>query len=308
MAICVLLCILFLLWFCEVVFTKLFCLNRVFHTVQYNTVQLHSKKEILKISSYIDIAIFVLDLFIENIISLTSHRQSLDFPLQLWHQKKTIGSMTAGLKELAIISAACRSNGIGFKGKLPWRLPKEMAYFTRISSTSRNNSKNAVIMGRKTWDSIPKKFRPLEGRVNVVLSKSLSSRPEGVDYLFSSIEEAVSSLSSISEIDRLFIIGGSSLYEETVKSPLCSKIYLTRIDADFECDTFFPEFDHKVFTETQEEGVPSEVQTENGISYTFHVYSKKKWFCFHVFFWSIIHSIVHSTFFFNCNSFSHFWK
>jgi dihydrofolate reductase len=185
--------------------------------------------------------------------------------------------MTAGVKDLAVISALCRSNGIGLKGDLPWRLRKEMAYFTRITSTARDdNCKNAVIMGRKTWDSIPDKYRPLEGRINVVLSKTLTVSPKGADYLFSSLEEAVSILSSVPSIDRLFVIGGSSVYEEALKSSFCSKVYLTRIDADFECDTFFPHFDDKDFLETKEESVPTEIQEEKGIRYTYHVYSRVK--------------------------------
>lgn len=182
--------------------------------------------------------------------------------------------MTKG-KEFAVISAVCRSNGIGFKGDLPWRLKKEMAYFTRVTSTTRDiNLKNAVIMGRKTWDSIPKKYRPLEGRVNVVLSKTLSMTPNEADYLFPSLEEAVSSLSTVPTIDQLFVIGGSSIYEEALKSSLCSKIYLTRIDADFECDTFFPLFDNKKFQEVQEPSIPSDEQEEKGIRYKFHVYKR----------------------------------
>lgn len=71
---------------------------------------------------------------------------------------------------LTVIVAATKSNGIGQSGKLPWRLSKEMAYFARVTSSAPDGQKNAVIMGRKTWESIPAKFRPLSKRFNIVVS------------------------------------------------------------------------------------------------------------------------------------------
>ena len=88
---------------------------------------------------------------------------------------------------VTLIVAATMNNGIGLSGRLPWRLPREMAYFAKITTLvpetiSSNNDgahpaenisgKNAVIMGRNTWESIPKAFRPLKGRINIILSRS----------------------------------------------------------------------------------------------------------------------------------------
>ena len=71
-----------------------------------------------------------------------------------------------------IVVAATKGNGIGFQGSMPWSLPKDMQYFKQLTSTTRSKgSQNAVVMGRKTWDSIPAKFRPLARRVNVVISR-----------------------------------------------------------------------------------------------------------------------------------------
>jgi dihydrofolate reductase len=81
----------------------------------------------------------------------------------LLYQKKTMSHLT-------IIVAATKSNGIGQSGKLPWRLSKEMAYFARVTSSAPEERRNAVIMGRKTWESIPAKFKPLPKRFNVVVS------------------------------------------------------------------------------------------------------------------------------------------
>ena len=71
---------------------------------------------------------------------------------------------------LTIIVAATKAGGIGQNGSLPWRLPKEMAYFARVTSNAPEGKKNTVIMGRKSWESIPLKFRPLSKRANIVVS------------------------------------------------------------------------------------------------------------------------------------------
>src|ERR1700692_3001843 len=76
------------------------------------------------------------------------------------------------MSRLTLIVAATKSNGIGQNAHLPWRLPKEMAYFAQVTSNAPDRHTNAVIMGRNTWESIPKKFRPLKNRVNIVISRN----------------------------------------------------------------------------------------------------------------------------------------
>lgn len=73
--------------------------------------------------------------------------------------------------ELVLIVAATITNGIGHSGALPWRLPNEMAYFAKVTSKAPDRGVNAVVMGRKSWESIPPKFRPLKNRLNVVVSR-----------------------------------------------------------------------------------------------------------------------------------------
>lgn len=90
---------------------------------------------------------------------------------------------------LTIIVAATRNNGIGQGSRLPWRLPQEMAYFAKITKQAPNGYINALIMGRKTWESIPKKNRPLIDRVNIVIT----GNPEYILCVFSSISNAVRS-------------------------------------------------------------------------------------------------------------------
>jgi dihydrofolate reductase len=78
------------------------------------------------------------------------------------------------MEKLTLIVAATKTNGIGKNGQLPWRLPKEMAYFARVTSHAPDGRTNAVIMGRNTWESIPLQFRPLKKRTNVIISRNPS--------------------------------------------------------------------------------------------------------------------------------------
>jgi dihydrofolate reductase len=80
--------------------------------------------------------------------------------------------VTVCMSHLTLIVAATRANGIGQNSGLPWHLTKELAYFSRVTSGAPEGCMNAVIMGRKTWESIPRKVRPLPKRVNVVISRN----------------------------------------------------------------------------------------------------------------------------------------
>jgi len=174
----------------------------------------------------------------------------------------------------SVISAVSKNGGIGYKGDLPWRLKTEMEYFTRMTSqVNRVNSQNAVIMGRNTWQSIPDKYRPLKGRINVVISKTLNNVQEGV-LLFSSLTEALKSLHLNKNIEKLWVIGGSSLYNEAVNDIHCHYLYITKIHKEYVCDTFFPEFDTSKFKETNVPDVPKGIQEEKNIKFEFKVFKR----------------------------------
>jgi dihydrofolate reductase/thymidylate synthase len=160
-----------------------------------------------------------------------------------------------------VVAAASSSFGIGKNGDIPWNLPPDLAHFKALTTSSSGDdntsstARNAVIMGRRTWESIPKKFRPLQNRINVVLSRNLELRAELLipDEVLtaSSLDEAIEMLTSSTmteQVGQIFVIGGSSLYEETLRSTYCRKVYLTLIDKDFDdCDTFFPRLDATKF-------------------------------------------------------------
>lgn len=176
-----------------------------------------------------------------------------------------------------VIAAACYNNGIGFKNKLPWRLKNELEYFNRMTTkNNETNLKNVVIMGRKTWSSIPPKYRPLKDRTNVVLSHTVSTIEDrdSVDHIFTSLPAALEGVSQLRNKGNVWIVGGQSIYEEALKLPQCKRIYLTRIHAQFECDTFFPEIDPTIYKETKCPDVPGEEQEEDGVRYNFTVYDR----------------------------------
>ncbi|XP_069483654.1 dihydrofolate reductase [Ambystoma mexicanum] len=181
---------------------------------------------------------------------------------------------------LNAIVAVCPSMGIGKDGNLPWPiLRNEFKYFQRMTMTATQEGKqNVVIMGRKTWLSIPEKNRPLKGRINIVLSRELTAPPPGAHYLANSLDGALELLETrelAGKVDLLWIIGGSSLYRELIGRPHHQRLFVTRILKEFECDTFLPEFDLEKYRLLPEyPGVSLGIQEENGIQYKFEVYEK----------------------------------
>uniref|UniRef100_A0A2C9K691 dihydrofolate reductase n=1 Tax=Biomphalaria glabrata TaxID=6526 RepID=A0A2C9K691_BIOGL len=177
-------------------------------------------------------------------------------------------------RKLNLIVAACNNMGIGIDGRLPWRFKQDMAFFKKVTTTTEDNSKkNMVVMGKRTWFSIPPKFRPLPDRINVVLSTQLQEAPDGA-HLASSLSQAVS-LSETLNADQIFIIGGASVYKEAMESDFPCRIYLTRIFHDYHCDTFLPDIDLKRFTKISDRlNVPVEEYEENGIKFCIEVFDK----------------------------------
>ncbi|XP_076285225.1 dihydrofolate reductase [Lasioglossum baleicum] len=178
---------------------------------------------------------------------------------------------------LNLIAAACEGMGIGVNGALPWKLKSEMAFFTSMTSKTKNiNKRNVVLMGRRTWECIPDKYRPLQNRVNMVLSsKHLDLGNEAI--LCKSLPNAMEIISQGAlkgQIENIWVIGGSSVYKAAMESPYFGKLYLTRIKRHFECDTFFPEIPNDIVLKENPD-VPQGVQEENGMQFVYEVYEKQ---------------------------------
>ncbi|KAH0498983.1 hypothetical protein TgHK011_006206 [Trichoderma gracile] len=148
--------------------------------------------------------------------------------------------------ELTLIVAATRSMGIGFQGTMPWKgLKREMQYFARVTTrvpASSQAPQNAVIMGRKTWDSIPPKFRPLKNRLNIVITRSAtpSHPPLSSSSSSSSSPSATEATPASAEIRVPSVEAALQYAHEASAGTGARRVLLTRIDAEFDCDVFFP--------------------------------------------------------------------
>jgi dihydrofolate reductase len=143
---------------------------------------------------------------------------------------------------VALLAAVARNGVIGRDSGIPWRLPADMARFRELTMG------HPVVMGRKTWESLPDQFRPLPGRANVVVTRNPDWSAQGADRA-GSIEDA---LELVASEPRVFVIGGGAIY--TAALPYADELLLTEIDADVEGDTTFPAWDRDEFEETSREG------------------------------------------------------
>lgn len=133
---------------------------------------------------------------------------------------------------------------IGRGGQLPWRMPEDLKHFRRLTMGK------AMLMGRRTWDSLGK---PLDGREHWVLSRDESFRPEGC-RVFRALDAALAA----HQAGELMVIGGAELFRETL--PLAQRIYLTRIHARLEGDTWFPIAGLPAFRETSRVDHPADAR------------------------------------------------
>lgn len=159
------------------------------------------------------------------------------------------------IERLSLIWAQDEQGVIGGKGRLPWRLPADMAWFKR------HTMGKAVLMGRKTFESIG---RPLSGRVNLVLTRHRLVVP-GCKVVHS-LHEALVTAEGL----EIMVIGGAQVYALTL--PIASRLYVTRIHAHFEGDTYFPPYDTSLWREVFRESHPADER--NPYPYSFHIYTR----------------------------------
>ncbi|KAH8369457.1 hypothetical protein KR009_011274 [Drosophila setifemur] len=175
-----------------------------------------------------------------------------------------------------LIVAVCENQGIGFNGDLPWHLKSELKYFSRTTKLKSDPGKrNAVIMGRKTYFGVPESKRPLPERQNIVLSSTLQPKdlPEDV-VICPSLEAAMQRLESENQVENVWIVGGSGVYAEAMASPRCHRLYITRIQKQFKCDTFFPPIPDSFCEVPPDPDTPLGMQEENGIQFEYTVLEK----------------------------------
>lgn len=145
--------------------------------------------------------------------------------------------------EIYIAVAVDENNGIGKDNKLPWAFKKEMRYFTNLTTKTDDPKKqNMVIFGQKTWESLPEKYRPLPNRRNIVLTFDKNYEARGAEVA-TSFDEAFALADNKTE--RIFILGGGSVYKAMIENPRLTGVYLTKIHHVYDCDTFFPEIPKK---------------------------------------------------------------
>jgi len=169
------------------------------------------------------------------------------------------------MAKISIIVAASNNNVIGVDNCIPWHIPADLKFFKSMTENK------VVIMGRKSWESLPEKHRPLRNRLNVVITRNKDYIADGgiVAYDLESLFKAFKNSSN--DDDEIFVIGGGEIYKDSF--PYADKLYLTRVltDVEVEGDTYFEGFNEEEWE--LEHG--TEVMEENGYKFSFQVYNKK---------------------------------
>tara|TARA_A100001011_G_C14268073_1_gene825660 strand:+ start:687 stop:1262 length:576 start_codon:yes stop_codon:yes gene_type:complete len=158
--------------------------------------------------------------------------------------------------KLNMIVACCVNNGIGYQNGIPWFIRNDLKYFSKTTKgqTKKGNKNNAIIMGRRTWESLPKK--PLPQRHNIVLSRSveidkiIKNSSSGNTSCFQSSKQAIYFCKQ-QDFDEVWIIGGTEIYKHFYEEYTddINYICVTRVNKEYICDVYFPEISEK-FTMT----------------------------------------------------------
>lgn len=166
------------------------------------------------------------------------------------------------MTELVLVAARAKNGVIGDGEKMPWHLPEDLAHFRRATQGC------PVIMGRRTWESLPARFRPLPGRRNIVVTRNAGWRADGAETAAS--PEAALALAA--DAPRVCVIGGAALYAAAL--PLADTLLLTEIDRDFTGSVRFPAVDPTRFEETARER--HRAAAPNDFDFAFVTYNRKR--------------------------------
>ncbi len=165
--------------------------------------------------------------------------------------------------KIVLIAAFAQNRVVGIENRLPWHLPEDLKYFKRTTSGK------AIIMGRKTYDSIG---RPLPNRTNIVITRNPDFTAPGIKVV-DSLEAAIAmakEVNLINGVEEVMIIGGASIYESAL--PIADRLYLTHVHAKVEGDAYFPEVNFQKWTEVNREDYKA--SDKNPYDYSFVVYEK----------------------------------
>ena len=135
--------------------------------------------------------------------------------------------------KVALIVAMDLERGIGKNNDLMWHLPADMKFFKETTTN------HVVVMGRKNYESIPEKYRPLPNRENIVLTRNKAYVAPSC-LVFNSLEDCISHYSTKNEEKTVFIIGGGEIYKMALEASIIDEMYITHVNKKYDADTFFP--------------------------------------------------------------------
>ena len=162
--------------------------------------------------------------------------------------------------KLSVIAVIGKNRELGKDNRLLWKVPGDLPRFKALTTG------HPVIMGRKTFESLPPKFRPLPGRTNIIISSNPSFQPDGV-IVVQSIDEAIKKATDAPGSEEVFITGGGSVYAQAIEK--ADRLYITVVDASTDADTFFPEYS-LLFTNV----ISKEQNEAEGLHYTYYILEK----------------------------------
>ena len=160
-----------------------------------------------------------------------------------------------------LIYARAANGVIGANNAIPWHLPEDMAHFKQQTAGA------PVVMGRKTWDSLPPRFRPLPGRRNIVVTRQADWQADGAQRV-GSLREALAQCEQVA-VAEAWVIGGAQIYAEA--EPLAQRAVVTEIARDYEGDAHAPVLDAAAWHETRRE---SHVSAKDGLPFSFVTYER----------------------------------
>ena len=165
-----------------------------------------------------------------------------------------------------VVLAADRDWGIGKSdGPLPWpRLSGDLAHFRRVTSDAPAGRRNAIVLGRRTWESPEVAGKPLPKRLNVVISRHALSVVEGV-IAVTSLDDALAAARRDPTVETIFVVGGGQIFHEAFTDRRLARVYLTRIDGRFGCDIKIPDLDALGFVSDSWDGTRD--GEDNGVRY-----------------------------------------